>query len=109
MPGDAHVAPAGFATTFTMTLRKTDLAKNLGKKIEGQRRASSIPGRFADESARLPDRRQQRRIDAAAGLVPFACKLPADLVDQLRERSLEHPAGLNSMMAELLYKALDAS
>lgn len=91
-----------------MTLRKSDLAKNLGKKIEGQRRALTIPGRFADEAARPPDRRQQRKIDAAAGLVPFACKLPADLVDQLRERAVEHPAGLNSLVSELLRKGLES-
>lgn len=91
-----------------MTLRKTDLAKNLGKKIEGQRRDTLIPSRFGEDSTGAPDRRQQRKLDSAAGLVPFACKLPADLVDTLRERSVEHPAGLNSMVAELLRKALDS-
>jgi hypothetical protein len=88
-------------------MKKTDLAKNMGKKIEGQRRSANIPGRFADDSSRAVDRREQRKIDSAAGLVPFACKLPSDLVDLLRERSIEHPAGLNSLVAELLRKGLD--
>ncbi len=90
-----------------MSLKKFDLAKNLGKKLEGQRKGSAIPGRFGDASANLVDRREQRRRDAAAGLVPFACKLPVDLVDALRERSIEHPAGLSSMVEELLRLALD--
>ena len=62
-----------------MSLKKFDLAKNLGLKINAQRKAAAIPGRFADEAAEVLDKREQRRRDTAAGLVPFACKLPADL------------------------------
>lgn len=90
-----------------MSLKKFDLSKNFGKKLEGQRKGSAVPGRFGDASANLVDRREQRRRDAAAGLVPFACKLPVDLVDALRESALEHPAGLNAMVEELLRQALD--
>jgi hypothetical protein len=52
------------------------------------------------------DRREQRRLDAAAGLVPFACKLPSDLAATLRERAGGHEGGLNGLVAELLRKAL---
>lgn len=89
-----------------MTLKKFDLAKNLGLKIEGQRRAASAPGRYGDAAAALPDKREQRRRDAAAGLVPFACKLPADLAATLREQAPAHPDGVNGLVAELLRKAL---
>jgi hypothetical protein len=54
----------------------------------------------------VPDRREQRRLDAAAGLVPFACKLPSDLAATLRERAGEHEGGINGLVAELLRKAL---
>jgi hypothetical protein len=90
-----------------MSLKKFDLAKNLGLKINAQRKAVAIPGRFADEAAEVLDKREQRRRDTAAGLVPFACKLPADLNTRLRERAAAHPDGLNGLMAELLGKALD--
>lgn len=89
-----------------MTLKKFDLAKNLGLKIEGQRRAAAVPGRFGEAAAALPDKREQRRRDAAAGLVPFACKLPAELATTLRERAADHPEGLNGVVAELLRRAL---
>jgi hypothetical protein len=89
-----------------MSLKKTDLARRLELKIEGQRRLAAIPGRFADEAAALPDRKAQRRIDAAAGLVPFACKLPAPLMAQLRERADAHPGGVNALVAELLARGL---
>lgn len=89
-----------------MSLKKFDLAKNLGLKIEAQRRAAGTPGRFGDAAAALPDKREQRRRDAAAGLVPFACKLPATLVDRLRERAGDHPDGMNGLVSELLTQSL---
>lgn len=90
-----------------MSLKKFDLAKNLAKKLEGQRKGAQIPGRFGESSADMPDRREQRRRDTAAGLVPFACKLPADLVDRLQKQAMMHPAGLNAMLAEMLSQALE--
>jgi hypothetical protein len=89
-----------------MSLKKFDLAKNLGLKIDARRKATAVPGRFADEAAAALDKREQRRRDAAAGLVPFACKLPADLNQSLRERAADHPEGLNGLVAELLRKGL---
>ena len=66
-----------------MSMKKSDLAKNLGLKIDGRMRAAGVPDRFAQASA-LVDKREQRRRDAAAGLVAFACKLPADLLPPLQ-------------------------
>ena len=87
-----------------MSMKKTDLVRQLESKIEGQRARSATPGRFA--SAVPLDRREQRKLDAAAGLVPFACKLPASVTEQLRERAVGHAGGLNGLVAELLQKAL---
>lgn len=91
-----------------MTLKKFDLAKNLGLKINGQMRAAAIPGRFAADAAPL-DKREQRRRDAAAGLVPFACKLPGDLVKRLNERAAAHEGGVNAWVAQCLEAGLAAS
>ena len=89
-----------------MSMKKSDLDKHLGRKIGGQMKAAGIPGRFGQAAADVPDRREQRRLDAAAGLVPFACKLPSSLAATLRERSAGHPDGVNGLVAELLQKAL---
>jgi len=89
-----------------MTLKKTDLARQLELKIEAQRKLSGAPGRFGQATAALPDRKAQRRADSAAGLVPFACKLPAPLAAQLRERAAGHEGGLNALVTELLTRAL---
>ena len=89
-----------------MSMKKSDLDKHLGHKIGGQMKAAGVPGRFAQGAADVPDRREQRRLDAAAGLVPFACKLPADLAARLRELSGGRDDGINGLVAELLKKAL---
>ena len=89
-----------------MSMKKSDLDKNLGMKIGGRMKAAAIPARFAQEAGAVPDRREQRRRDAAAGLVPFACKLPAELAAQLQQRAASHPGGLNGLVADLLGKSL---
>jgi hypothetical protein len=89
-----------------MSMKKFDLAKSLGLKIDNRRKGAGIPGRFAQEAAAVADKREQRKRDAAAGLVPFACKLPADMVKQLHERAASHEGGLNGLMAQMLSKEL---
>jgi hypothetical protein len=85
-----------------MSMKKTDLARLAGVKLDSAMRGAATPGRFGQAAAALPDRKAQRRQDAAAGLVPFACKLPQSLADSLRERAAQHPGGLNGLVAELL-------
>ncbi|MEP6739292.1 MAG: hypothetical protein ABJA61_02870 [Caldimonas sp.] len=89
-----------------MSMKKSDLDKHLARKIGGRMAAAGVPGRFAQGAAAVVDRREQRRLDTAAGLVPFACKLPEDLAATLRERAAVHPQGINGLVAELLGKAL---
>ena len=87
-------------------MKKSDLDKLLGKKIGGDLKGAGIPGRFAQGASAVPDRREQRRLDAAAGLVPFACKLPSELAATLRGRAGAHEGGMNGLVAELLKKGL---
>ena len=89
-----------------MSMKKSDLDKHLARKIGGRMKAAGVPDRFAQGAAESVDRREQRRLDAAAGLVPFACKLPADLAATLRGRAAAHEGGINGLVAELLQKAL---
>ncbi|MCV2348818.1 hypothetical protein LNV06_03440 [Paucibacter sp. Y2R2-4] len=89
-----------------MSMKKTDLDRLAGLKLDSQMRGAAVPGRFGQGAAQLPDRKEQRRLDSAAGLVPFACKLPADVAKTLRERADAHDGGINGLMADLLQKAL---
>ncbi len=89
-----------------MSMKKTDLVKQLAKKIDGQMKVAGVPGRFGQGAGAVPDKREQRRLDSQAGLLPFACKLPTDLVKQLQERAASHDGGLNALVADLLQVAL---
>jgi hypothetical protein len=89
-----------------MSFKKTDLVRQLESKLEGQRKRAGVPGRFAQDSAAVPDRKAQRRLDAGAGLVAFACKLPAPLAQHLRDRAATHEGGINALVAELLTRGL---
>ena len=89
-----------------MSMKKTDLEKNKGLKIAGQIHAAGAAPRFGQGAAASGERREQRRRDAAAGLVPFACKLPQELIARLHERAAGHEGGLNAVVAELLTQAL---
>jgi len=91
-----------------MSMKKTDLAKNMALKIDGQMKAAGVKDRFAKGASVAADKREQRRRDSAAGLVPFACKLPSELLAQLNQRAAAHEGGINALVAELLRKSLAA-
>ena len=89
-----------------MSMKKTDLTKSLAKKLDGRMKGAVVPDRFAQGAADATDKREQRRLDSAAGLVPFACKLPGELVKRLHERAAAHEGGVNALVAQALEKAL---
>jgi hypothetical protein len=89
-------------------MKKTDLEKNKGLKLSNALRTAPTYQAGANADAAKVDKREQRRLDQAKGLVPFACKLEQTLVDRLREQAAQHPEGLNGLVGELLTKGLDA-
>ena len=89
-----------------MSMKKTDLVKNLAKKLDGRMKSAGVPGRFGNAAAEVVDKREQRRRDSAAGLVPFACKLPGELVKRLNDKAAGHEGGVNAIVAEALTKSL---
>ena len=65
-------------------MKRTELAKKQGLKVDGKMKHAGTPGRFGKEAAEVPDRREQRKLDQAQGLVPFAVKLNGDLIQQVQ-------------------------
>jgi hypothetical protein len=84
-------------------MKKTALAKSDAKKLMGK---MAVPGAEFGKAVVAVDRREQRRRDQALGLVPFAVKLNADLVERIRALATEPGADLNAVVAALLEKAL---
>ncbi|MES2366769.1 MAG: hypothetical protein V4563_12875 [Pseudomonadota bacterium] len=87
-------------------MKKTDLYKNQGLKINSQMKQAGIPDRFGGAASAVPDRREQRKLDQAQGLVPFAVKLNSELVQQVQALAQTRQLGLNEMVAVLLKKGL---
>ena len=83
-------------------MKRTELAKLKGKKIESRASQADTTGRFGKQSAALPDRREQRRRDQALGLVPLAAKIDGGLLMQLQALAVERGTGLNEVVGELL-------
>jgi hypothetical protein len=90
-------------------MKKTDLEKNKASKILGQMRQAPLPGRFGSAAAALPDRREQRKIDQANGLVPFAVKLNADLVKQLQTQAEQEGVSLTDVVDRVIRAGLAAA
>ncbi|HDR9582122.1 TPA: hypothetical protein QDC22_000683 [Burkholderia stabilis] len=90
-----------------MAMKKTDLEKNKALKLTQAMKQSGAArfGKAADDAAKL-DRRAQRKLDQEQGLVPFACKLNAELVEQLKTRAATHPEGMTGLLSELLVNGL---
>ena len=89
-------------------MKRTDLEKNIGLKIKSQINRSGTAGRIGQEAVVAVDRREQRKLDQALGLVPFAVKLNGDLVKQIQSLAQERQIGLNEIVAELLQKGLNS-
>jgi len=85
-------------------MKRGELEKRQGSKLTNQMRADG--NAYGRAAAPELDRRAQRERDRAAGLVPFAVKLPQDLVRALQDRATHQGSGLNEITAELLNKAL---
>jgi hypothetical protein len=89
-----------------MTMKRTDLEKSLGQKINGKRGPTEAAGRYGAGAANVVDKRELRKQDRALGQVAFACKLPADMVKQLQTLGAAHEGGINAFVAGLISKSL---
>ena len=89
-------------------MKKTDLEKHKGLKINSSVNRFGTPGRFGKDAAVPLQKREQRKLDQALGLVPFAVKLNGDLVKEIQALAQERKTGLNEVVAELLKKGLES-
>ncbi|MES3026164.1 MAG: hypothetical protein V4857_31665 [Pseudomonadota bacterium] len=88
-------------------MKKTGMAKSDAKKLMGKMVAPGAAG-FGNGDLAVVDRREQRKLDQAAGLVPFAVKLNGELVKQLQALALERGVDINEAVADVLAKGLSA-
>lgn len=87
-------------------MKKTDLEKNKGLQINNKLNQGAAPGRFGQDTPSGMGRREQRKLDQAQGLVPFAVKLPGELVKQLQALAQAREVSPGILVTELLQAAL---
>ncbi|HEY9281218.1 MAG TPA: hypothetical protein VIP51_14185 [Eoetvoesiella sp.] len=88
-------------------MKKTDLEKNKALKTVGKMKQEGIPNRFAGGSASgLVDRREQRKLDQAQGLISFPIKLKQTVAEEIRARAAAQNISINEIVGDLLEKAL---
>ena len=87
-------------------MKRTDLEKLKALKLRSDLRGSAVPDRFAGGHAEAATRREQRELDRARGLVPFAVKLEGELVARVRAHAEKSGQPLNDAVAALLAKGL---
>ena len=88
-------------------MKKTGMAKSDAKKLMGKMVAPGAAG-FGNGDAAVVDRREQRKRDQALGLVPFAVKLNAELIQRVQAAAKDGGMDLNETVAALLAKGLAA-
>jgi hypothetical protein len=87
-----------------MTMKRTELDKRQGLKIvNAQKTAGNAYGSAANARE---DRKARRERERAAGLVPLAVKLPADIVAALHARARAEGRDLDTVTADALRAAL---
>jgi hypothetical protein len=87
-------------------MKRTDLEKLRGHKINNQIQKGNAAGPFKDTTSLVIDKREQRRLDKAKGLIPFAVKLNEDLVSQIETMAKERNVHINDLVAELLNRGM---
>jgi len=101
LPNPAHVTDH-HADDMGDEVKRADLEKLKGKKIIGRMHGEPLPDRYGQGSSQLPDRRERRRQDQAAGRVPLAVKLDGQLVADLQELARARGQQLDDLVAQLL-------
>ena len=89
-------------------MKKTDLEKLQGLRLKPQAGSAGAGAQFGKAAPAEPSRREQRDLDRAAGLVPFAVKLNGELVAKLHALAQTRKADFNEVVADLLKKGMES-
>ncbi len=88
-------------------MKRTDLEKSIGTKINSKIERNSESGPFNKDMAKPVDKREQRKLDQAKGLVPFAVKINNQLVEKVQVIAKEESKSVSEVVTELLQKGLE--
>lgn len=92
-----------------MSMKKTDLEKNLGKKLDGRLKSQSIPQRFGQGAGKAVTKKAERANAGSVKLVQVSCRLPAPMATRLRELAIGHEGGVSALIAAAVEQYLAAT
>ena len=87
-------------------MKRAELEKLKAVAIDQRMKQAGTPERFGRAAGTALGRREQRELERAQGLVPFAVKLDAALVKRIQALAQERKLPLNEVTSELLKKGL---
>ena len=87
-------------------MKKTDLEKLKALKLGANLRGTPVPQRFGSAAATVLDKKTQRKLDQANGLLPFATKLQGELIQRLNTLAQARQIPLAELVTILLEKGL---
>jgi len=88
-------------------MKRTDLEKSIGSKINSKIERNSESGPFSKDGIKPIDKREQRKLDQAKGLVPFAVKINSELVEKIQNIAKEESKSVSEVVTELLKRGLE--
>ena len=91
-----------------MSMKKTDMDKNMAKKVGGQLKAAAIPQRFGSGSY-LAAAKREKPASAASKSVPISIRLSSELAASLRERAVGQEGGVSAVIAMAVEQWLASS
>jgi hypothetical protein len=94
-----------------MSMKKTDLEKHLAKKLDGRLKSGAVPQRFGKSATVVAGTDKAAEVARApvARLVPVSCRLPAALVNRLREQALQMEGGMSAAVTQAVEQWLAGS
>lgn len=86
-----------------MSMKRTDMEKNMAKKLGGRLKAEAIPQRFGAGSAASAAKKEK---PAAVKTVSLTVRVPAELAARVHEHAVGREGGASAVVANALEKWL---
>lgn len=83
-----------------MSMKKADLEKHKAKKLDGRMKTGSVPDRFGRGAKAAAESADGKAKDQVTRSVSVTCRLPADLLGQLRERAVGFEGGMSALLTQ---------
>jgi len=86
-----------------MSMKRTDMEKNMAKKLSGRLKSEAIPQRFGAGSAASAAKKDK---PAAVKTVSLTVRVPAELATRFHERAAKQEGGASAVVTQAIERWL---